>query len=200
MKISAFMDRTTEDTPKNQVRQLKIIYQNFVVVCRTSSCSNCHPYSMSTQHRACYLLPTTTANQTTTATTGNSLFPCVRLVDGCPVRVFASLPLPHTASQVGFFDFIVKPLYESCANCVPNFAPLVDYVDENYVIWKEFMEAGKKDIRGIAAEYATAHPNTHTRRSADLGLGENPQAVVDINGEQKSADGVGRDQSFNADL
>ncbi len=44
--------------------------------------------------------------------------------------------LPHCL-QVGFFDIVALPLFQSLAQVFGGTVPLLDAVRDNYVMWKE---------------------------------------------------------------
>ena len=58
-----------------------------------------------------------------------------------------------TKTQVGFFDFVVLPLFRSLTQALPGTAPVLNQVKANYTNWVTLDAAAKKtaDLEDAAA-------------------------------------------------
>lgn len=48
-----------------------------------------------------------------------------------------------TKSQVGFFDIVALPLFQSYAQAFPEALPLLDAVKDNYQMWKGLKDSSQ---------------------------------------------------------
>merc|ERR1712100_467018 len=48
-------------------------------------------------------------------------------------------------TQVGFFDFVVLPLFRAFANAFPSASPMLQGVEANYAKWQEVQAEAQQD-------------------------------------------------------
>jgi len=67
-------------------------------------------------------------------------------------------------SQVGFFDFIIMPLFTSMAKVFPDLQPMVDQAHDNWLFWKNMTTCPQYEIMSLEHYEADmlkhAHPDS----------------------------------------
>ena len=93
-----------------------------------SSCSGTHSVTLSLS------LPLNILHSYSRADTYTHMHSCVAL-DWRPSH--SLLAPPVVLMQVGFFDIVALPLFQSFAQAFPDSTPLLDAVKDNYSMWRE---------------------------------------------------------------
>jgi hypothetical protein len=81
-----------------------------------------------------------------------------------PVNVFSLAGAMAPKSQVGFFDFIIMPLFTSMAKVFPDLQPMVDQAHDNWLFWKNMTTCPQYEIMSLEHYEADmlkhAHPDS----------------------------------------